>query len=72
MTDYRQNPDRLYLQGLSGIYVRALNHDGKWVNADILTLDDESFHAFVGRDIDWAADCASALAERLREAARAH
>ena len=31
----------------SQIFVRAKNKAGKWVNADVLDLDDESFRAFV-------------------------
>lgn len=69
MTDYRQHPSRVYYEGLSGIYVRALSPDDRWVSCDILTLEDQSLRSFVGRDIDWAVSCAQMLAERLREGA---
>lgn len=32
---------------LNQIFVRAKNKRGKWINADVMELDDESFRAFV-------------------------
>lgn len=33
----------------SGIYVRAINAEGKWDSVDVMDLDEESFRIFVLR-----------------------
>jgi hypothetical protein len=51
------DPERVWLAGSTGIYVRAQNEHGRWVNADIATLTKESLITFLrsrGGENEWA------------------
>jgi hypothetical protein len=45
----------------SGVYVRAQNASGQWVNADIAQLDYESVLSFLKRDPEFAQGIALTL-----------
>ena len=53
MTDLRTDPHRTHLP-TTGIYVRAINTDGRWDSIDIAHLDKASLDAWLrSRDIEW-------------------
>lgn len=47
MSDLRVDPDREKFDDSTGVYVRAVNHEGRWVSTDFITLDRASFIQFV-------------------------
>lgn len=66
---YQFDPTRRHLHGLTGIYVRALQDDGRWGNADIIELTDESLVDFLTSrgTVAWPASTAVQLLRLLQQ-----
>ena len=64
---YKTDPERAAFDGITGIYVRAQDADGRWTAADIMCLDHESRKAFLrSRDtVEWAAGTAERVMDVL-------
>lgn len=55
--DLKFDPNRIEFDHATGIFVRAINTEGRWDNADIAQLDKESLLEFLrsrGGQNEWA------------------